>query len=86
MGPTRSKSTPASTRLHAIVARDVRRAVVFRRGPSKQVRMLLWDLKTDEIMGGQWLSGRIYDGRCGLSPDGKLLVYFAGKLQGHMSL
>jgi hypothetical protein len=41
--------------------------------------MLLWDLKTDRVTGGQWLAGRVYEEKCGLSPDGKLLVYFAGK-------
>jgi hypothetical protein len=75
-----TKTEPA-TRLFGLVARDARIAVVFRRGPSKQVRMLLWDLATDEITAGQWLAGRIYDTRCGISPDGKLLVYFAGKFK-----
>jgi hypothetical protein len=32
-----------STRLHGIVAAKARTAVVFRRGPTKQVRLLLWD-------------------------------------------
>lgn len=43
--------------------------------------MLRWDLATDEVTPGQWLSGRIYDERCGISPDGRLVVYFAGKFK-----
>jgi hypothetical protein len=72
-------NTPSTTRLFAIVASRARVAVVFRRGPSKFVRMIRWDLATDEIALGQWLVGRVYQERCGVSPDGKLVVYFAGK-------
>lgn len=74
------KKFPA--RLHAIFARDKPLAVVFRRGPSKQVCSLLWDRDTDRFELGQWLKGRIYEKRADLSPDGKYLIYFAmnGKL------
>ena len=75
----RLTKTHTATRLFGLVARDARTAVVLRRGPSKHVRMLLWDLATDEITPGQWLAGRVYDPRCGVSPDGQLVVYFAGK-------
>lgn len=68
-----------ATRLWAIIARDARRAVVFRRGPSSQVLVLSWDLETDELTPGQWLKGRIYEDRCDLSPSGDLLVVFAAK-------
>lgn len=70
-----------SARAYAIVARSARVAVIFRRGPAKQVRMLRWDLATDEIEPGQWLSGRLYEERCDVSPDGRLVVYFAGKFK-----
>jgi hypothetical protein len=77
----RSEQSEASTRTFALVASAARTAVVFRRGPTKQVQMLRWDLASDDVMPGQWLSGRIYDGRCGLSPNGRLVVYFAGKFK-----
>lgn len=77
----RSKQSEASARTFGLVAAKARTAVVFRRGPTKQVQMLRWDLASDEVMPGQWLSGRIYDGRCGLSPNGRLVVYFAGKFK-----
>ncbi|MBX3730005.1 MAG: hypothetical protein KF858_12530 [Candidatus Sumerlaeia bacterium] len=36
-----------------------------------------WDRDTDEFTVGQWMRGRIYERRCDLSPNGKLLIYFA---------
>lgn len=50
---------------------------MLRRGPTRQVRLLVWDLKKDTVQGGQWLKARIYERRCDLSPDGTKLVYFA---------
>lgn len=70
-----------SPRIFGLVASAARTAVIFRRGPSKQVQMLRWDLATDQVTQGQWLSGRVYDERCGISPDGRLVVYFAGKFK-----
>ena len=66
-----------TARLYAIIARTRRRAVVFRRGPSKRVRLLVWELGSDTLVGGQWLKGRIYEQRCDLTPDGEMLAYFA---------
>ena len=74
--------TQPSARLYALIARDARRAVVFRRGPSKQVLVLLWNLKDDVLVPGQWFKGRIYERRCDLSPDGEMLAYFAAKHRG----
>lgn len=71
-----------ATRLYAILARRSSTAVVFRRGPSKQVLLLRWDRSDDSFEAGQWLAGRIYERRCDLSPGGGLLVYFAGKHKG----
>lgn len=65
--------------IYVLMARDAPRAVIFRRGPTRQVLLLSWNLETDEIEEGQWLKGRIYERRCHLSPDGKLLIYFAAK-------
>ncbi|MCA9617282.1 MAG: hypothetical protein R3B99_25200 [Polyangiales bacterium] len=68
-----------STRLHAFVATEARVGVILRRGPTRHVRLIRWDLSNDTFEPGQWLLGRIYEDRCGLSPDGRLFVYFAGK-------
>ena len=69
--------TTQHARLYGLIARDERRAVVFRRGPSRSVLILGWDLKEDVLTPGQWFSGRVYERRCDLSPDGELLSYFA---------
>lgn len=78
-GPNGGANT---ARLYALVARARRRAVVFRRGPTRQVRLLLWELGSDTLVGGQWLKGRIYERRCDLSPDGGMLAYFAASHRG----
>lgn len=72
----------ASVRIFVILARNARRAVVFRRGPTKEVLLLTWDTVTDVIVEGQWLRGRIYERRSDLSPSGDKLVYFVGKFRG----
>lgn len=79
---TKPPSAARTARIYCLVARNARKAVVFRRGPSKQVCLLAWDLKTDRLELGQWFKGRIYERRCDLSPDGSLLVYFAAKYRG----
>jgi hypothetical protein len=66
-----------SVRLYAILARKARLAVVFRRGPTRQVLLAQWRTDTDEFYEGQWLKGRIYERRCDLSPSGRWLIYFA---------
>jgi hypothetical protein len=66
-------------KLYCILAREADTAVIFRRGPSKQVRLIGWDLKTNTFQPGHWFKGRIYPLKSDLSPDGKKLVYFAAK-------
>ena len=64
-------------RVYAILARAKPIAVVFRRGPSKQVLLLTWNTATHVVTPGQWFKGRIYERRCDLSPSGERLIYFA---------
>lgn len=84
--PAQSKAPkltdPRRARIFAIVARDARRAVVFRRGPTRKTLLLNWNLRDDTLEPGQWFFGRIYERRCDLSPSGELLVYFAAKHTG----
>ena len=68
-----------STRIYAILARKAPIAVVFRRGPSRQVLTVAWDTNSHEFRMGQWFKGRIYEHRCDLSPSGEKLIYFAAK-------
>jgi len=69
-------------RLFALCARNTRVAVVLRRGPSRFVQMLRWDLKTDKVQAGQWLNARVYERRADLSPDGRHLIFFAATHKG----
>ncbi len=66
-----------SVRLYVLLARKAPRAVVFRRGPTRQVLLVSWETDKDAFREGQWLKGRIYERRCDLSPSGKRLIYFA---------
>lgn len=68
-------ATPA--RVHILLARDARTAVVIRRGPTRKVCIVGWNREDDTFHVGQWLYGRIYERRCDLSPDGKHFLYFA---------
>lgn len=67
----------SAVRLYVIVPRAGHSAVVFRRGPSKQVQLIRWDMYSDNFEPGQWLKGRIYERRADLSPSGDRLIYFA---------
>ncbi len=57
-------------------------ALILRRGPTKWVEAVRWDLTDDRFERGHWFHGRIYERRCDLSPDGVLFVYFASKITG----
>jgi hypothetical protein len=63
------------------MTRQARVAVVLRRGPSKQVLLVRWDLTDDSFEAGQWLTGRIYDRRCDLSPRGDHFLYFWSRVR-----
>jgi hypothetical protein len=65
-----------SARVEAIVARSAALAVIFRRGPSRWVRMLRWNLRNDRIEPGQWINARVNVERSDLSPDGELVACF----------
>ena len=63
-----------------IVAAEAEEAVIFRKGPAAWCHIVRWNMADDSFHHGAWLRGRVYAERCDLSPDGKLLLYFA--LQG----
>ncbi len=67
--------------MFVLLARQASVAVILRRGPTKWWHVTLWDTRTDKFQSGQWFHGRIYPGRCDVSPDGKLFIYFAGKFR-----
>lgn len=76
----KSSAKPAC-RLSVCIAREAPVAVILRRGPSKWVRLIRWDMETDTFEPGQWLHGRIP--QCDLSPDGRYLAYFADDFRPH---
>jgi hypothetical protein len=69
--------TKIPARLYCLLAREARIGVIFRRGPSRQVLLIRWNMAKDSFEEGQWFKGRIYERRCDLSPYGDKLIYFA---------
>jgi len=72
----RNRRKPPAARVEAILARNAAVGVIFRRGPSRWVRMLTWNLRTDRIEGGQWIESRIHVERSDISPSGQLVACF----------
>jgi hypothetical protein len=70
-------TTSSPARLHILIAHDAPTALVIRRGPAKRVCTFSWDRKNDLVTLAQWMTGRIYERRCDLSPDGRHWIYFA---------
>ena len=71
-----SKARRSAARVEAIIARNAAVAVIFRRGPSRRVRMLKWNLRSDRIEEGQWIEAGVPVTRCDLSPNGELVACF----------
>lgn len=61
-------------RLKFAFSSNGKRCVILRRGPSDWVRMILWDMVTNEFSLGQWLHGPIRD--FDISPQGDHVIYF----------
>lgn len=80
---SKSQAGTPACRLYGLVARQARKVVVFRRGPSKQVCLVLWDLATDRFEIGQWVKTRVREQWCDVSPDAKYLVYLADDYRSH---
>lgn len=64
-------------RLHVLLASEAPVGIVFRRGPTKLVRVYLWNRARDTFKACQWFKGKIYPDRSDLSPDGQYMIYFA---------
>ena len=71
-----SKGKRPAARVEAIIARNAAVAVILRRGPSRLVRMLKWNLRSDKIEEGQWIEAGIPVTRCDVSPNGDLVACF----------
>ncbi len=69
----------AAPRIYCIPATMAPTVAVIRRGPTNWSHVGRWDLARGRYEPGAWLAGRIFPRRSDLSPDGRLLCYFAHK-------
>ena len=60
-----------------LLASEAPVAVVLRRGPTKFVRVFLWNREHDTFEEGSRFQGKIYAEISDISPDGRLFLYFA---------
>jgi hypothetical protein len=72
-------TTSVAPRIYCIPATEAPVVAVFRRGPTGWSHVGRWDLAKGRYEPGAWLAGRIFPRRSDLSPDGRLLCYFAHK-------
>lgn len=69
----------AAPRIYCIPATAAPVIAVLRRGPTDWSHVGRWDLAAGRYEPGAWLAGRIFPRRSDVSPDGRLLCYFAHK-------
>ncbi|MGR9037855.1 MAG: hypothetical protein ACU83O_14925, partial [Gammaproteobacteria bacterium] len=69
----------AAPRIYCIPAAEAPVAAVFLRGPTDWSHVGRWNLAERRYELGGWLAGRLFPRRSDLSPDGRLLGYFAHK-------
>lgn len=69
--------TQSRPRLSVLLACEAPVGVVFRRGPSKMVRVYLWDRDRDKFKPCQRFKGRILTSMSDTSPDGRFMIYSA---------
>lgn len=73
----RTDQTRRPPRLSVLLASEAPVGVVLRRGPTKLVRIVIWNRANDKFKPGQWFKGRIFGDRSDISPDGRHMIYFA---------
>lgn len=69
--------TRRTARIHLLAAQKAPVVIVLRRKPTRVFHVLRWNTRTDALEAGSWFSGRIYEKRCDVSPDGEWMIYFA---------
>jgi hypothetical protein len=74
-----SNERKVAPRIYCIPAAAAPVVAVFLRGPTNWSHVGRWDLAAGRYEPGAWLRGRIFPRRCDLSPDGRVLCYFAHK-------
>jgi hypothetical protein len=76
VSPTSQRVAP---RIYCIPATEAPIVAVIARGPTSWCRIGRWDLGERRYEPGAWFAGRVFPRRSDLSPDGRLLCYFAQK-------
>lgn len=71
-----------TARLHLLPAKKKPIVVVLRRKPSRGYHVLQWHTRRHQLTSGSWFRGRLYEGRCDVSWDGRWMVYLAMGSQG----
>jgi hypothetical protein len=66
----RTDQTHRPPRLSVVLASEAPVGVLLRRGPTKVVRVVIWDRAKDKFKPGPWFTGRICPERSDISPDG----------------
>jgi hypothetical protein len=74
-----SDERKVAPRIYCIPATEAPVVAVFRRGPTNWSHVGRWDLAERRYEPGAWLHGRIFPRRSDLSPNGRVLCYFAHK-------
>lgn len=65
-----------NARIFFLKARETNSAVVFRRGPTDWIHMIIWNLDNDTLELGQWINKKVPMRNCDVSPSGKYMIYF----------
>jgi hypothetical protein len=68
---------PVPPRLSFLLASEAPVGLIFRRGPSRVVRIIHWNRKRDTFRYCQHFRGRIFVEDSHISPDGRHWIYFA---------
>ena len=75
------KSLIMQARIFFIKAQKVNKAIVFRRGPTDWIQMIVWDLNSDLFEFGQWINKKVPMRNCDVSPSGKYLIYLVDNFE-----
>lgn len=70
-----------NARIFFLKARWTNNAVVFRRGPTDWIQMIIWNLDNDTLEPGQWINKKVPMRNCDISPSGKYLIYFVDNFE-----
>lgn len=68
-------------RVFFLKARSKNNAVIFRRGPTDWIQMIIWNLDKDIFELGQWINKKVPMRNCDVSPSGEYLIYYVDNFE-----